>query len=288
MPYFTPPGYSAASGGGPAKSRRKEFIPEEDFNDELSQLMQTGGSAIEFIGKVLDTPGAIARGVLAGDPTSGFSWDSDRRVTGEELLDSYGLTDENTNPYAKTALGFATEIVTDPLAWISLPGQALTKAGKVAKNIQGAGGRSLLDLAPIAAQRRIGDAAAASTMAGRYTDNAFKALAQEGIERTDDMYKLRPLMGPRLSRATTSLDEVVKASDDPIRALDDITKYLNKAGVNYDDIKHEKLGGALGFGFMSPWVTVTPPGSLPALDALDAAGQAIRWSSPVRYGSSFF
>ena len=160
----------------------------------------------------------------------------------------------------------AAEMLTDPLAWASFGASALGRAGKAAK------AAGILDSAPLAAQRRMG-ADAAKTLAGGMADNAFTQLGKQGIARSDDMYRLRPLVGPRYAQATTTLEDTIKASKDPIRAMDDVVKYLNKYGINYDDIKHEKLGGAFGFGFMSPWVTFTPPGSLKALDALDAAGQ---------------
>lgn len=247
----------------------------------LADLGRNTWSAIEVLGKTLDTPGAIARGVLAGDPASGFSWDSERRVSGEELLDSYGLVGKNDNPYVKAAAGFAAEVALDPMSWFTFGGSAIGKAGKAAS------AANILDSAPLAAYKRMGKQAASQTMAGGMADNAFKALGREGIERSDDFYRLRPPVGQRYAQATTTLDETVKASKDPIRAMDDVVKYLNKNGINYDDIKHEKLGGAIGFGFFSPMATFTPPGGLAALDALDAVGQATRWSAPMRYAASF-
>lgn len=279
-----PLGYLAAA--QPAAPRtsgrpRKEYLPEEEASSMLSDLGRSTWSAIDVLGKTLDTPGAIARGILAGDPASGFSWDWERRTSGEDLLDAYGLVGKDANPYVKAAAGFGVEVLTDPLAWTKLGSSALTGAGKAAK------AAGILDAAPLAAQRRLGSDGIRATMTGRMADDAFTALNREGIERSDDMYRLRPLLGPRYSQATTTLDETVKAAKDPIRAMDDVVKYLNKSGINYDDIKHEKLGGAIGFGFMSPAVTFTPPGSLKALDALDAVGQWAKWSSPMRYAASF-
>ena len=266
----------------PKKSGRKqkEYLPPEEADSMLSDLGKSAWGAVDVLGRVLDYPGAIARGVLAGDPASGFSWDWDRRVSGEELLDHYGLVGKDANPYAKAGAGFAAEMLTDPLAWASFGASALGRAGKAAK------AAGILDSAPLAAQRRMG-ADAAKTLAGGMADNAFTQLGKQGIARSDDMYRLRPLVGPRYAQATTTLEDTIKASKDPIRAMDDVVKYLNKYGINYDDIKHEKLGGAFGFGFMSPWVTFTPPGSLKALDALDAAGQFTKWSAPMRYAASF-
>ena len=273
----------------PSKGGRKpkEFLPKEEADSMLDALGKSTWGAVDVLGRVLDYPGAIARGVLAGDPTSGFSWDWDRRVSGEELLQSYGLMDKDANPYIKAGAGFLAEVATDPLSWASFGASALNRAGKAAK------AAGILDSAPLAAQRKMGlDAAglpkaATQTMTGRAANKAYESLAKEGIARSDDMYRLRPLVGPRLAQASATLDETIKASKDPIRAMDDVVKYLNKYGIDYSAVKDEKLGGAFGLGFFSPWVTFTPPGSMKALDALDAAGQFAKWSTPMRYAASF-
>lgn len=272
----SPPSATKASG-----RKMKEYLPPEEADSMIADLGRNTWSAIEVLGKTLDTPGAIARGVMAGDPASGFSWDWDRRVSGEELLDSYGLVGKDANPYVKAGVGFATEILTDPLSLATFGASALSKSGKVAK------AAGVLDSAPLAAQKRLGPDAVKNTFTGSMADNAYTALGREGIARSDDMYRLRPLVGPRYAQATTTLEEAIQASKDPIRAMDDVMKYINKSGLNYDDLKNQKLGGAFGLGLFSPWVTFTPPGSLKALDALDAVGQATKWSSPVRYGASF-
>lgn len=272
----SPPSATKESG-----RKMKEYLPPEEAESMLSSLGKATWGAVDVLGRTLDYPGAIARGILAGDPASGFSWDWDRRVSGEELLDSYGITTKDDNPYAKAAAGFGVELLTDPLSWATFGASALSRSGKAAK------AAGILDAAPLAAQKRMGMDSARKTLAGGMADNAFTALEKQGIARSDDMYRMRPLVGPRYAQATTTLDDTIKASRDPIRAMDDVVKYLNKHGINYDDIKNEKLGGAFGFGFMSPWVTFTPPGSLKALDALDAAGQAAKWSAPMRYAASF-
>lgn len=263
------------------KRRPADYLPDEEEESMLAALARNTGSAVEFLGKTLDTPGAIARGVLAGDPLSGFSWDSDRRVTGEELLDSYGLLNNVTNPYARTLAGFATEVATDPLAWVSGPMGALTKGGKAAK------AANLLDSAPIIAQRRMG-ADAARTLTGRFTDDALAKVLPDNLAKNAANYAVRPLVGPRLARATTTLDEVVKGADDPTAAMDKVLKYLSTTGTKYDEVANQKLGGMFGLGFMSPVAAVTPPGGEKLLDAMDMLGQRVAWSAPVRYGSALF
>lgn len=271
----------------PVRARRSaQYLSPEERDDELRNLTSNTGSMLETVFKTLDTPGAIARGVLAGDPSSGFSWDTDRRTSGTDLLDAYGLLPQKDGTYVnaalRTGLGLTTEILTDPLSWVTFPMASLSKAGKAAR------AANVLDLAPVAAQRRMGNSAAASTLAGRYTDRAYEQLLPMGLARTDANYAVRPLVGPRLARATTTLDEVVRAADDPADALSKITAYLNKSNTPYDAVRDQKLGGAFGIGLLDPVATFTPPGSLAALDTLDAVGQAIGWSAPARYASSFF
>ena len=269
-----------------ASQAAEDAMSQEEQDSWLRTLSRNTGSAIETLGKTLDTPGAIARGILAGDPASGFSWDSDRRTTGEELLQSYGLLEGKPKTYMgsalQTAAGLGAEIATDPLSWLTLPMSSLTRAGKAARSA------GILDLAPVAAQKRLG-ASAADSMTGRAADAALNRLqAAEGVAKTDATLAIRPLVGPRVARTKATLGDVVSAADDPTKALDDVTKYLKGKGLNYDAYKDERLGGAFGLGFIDPLVTFTPPGSDTVLDALDATGQAIAWSKPARVASALF
>lgn len=267
-----------ASGGLRAASR----MPVAEQESLLSSLSRNTGSALEQVGLFFDTPGAIARGVLAGDPMSGFNWDYDKRTSGEELLKSYGLLSDNTNPYAATAAGLAAEIALDPFSLVQFPMSALSRAGKAAK------AANILDLAPIAAQARMGAGAAGRTLTGRVSNAALEELLPMGLGKTAENYAIRPLVGPRLARATTTLDEVVQAAPDPVKALDDVTKYLSTKGLDYDAVKGQRLGGAFGVGPFSSMMTFTPPGSGAVLDAMDALGQKVAWSYPIRLGSALF
>lgn len=268
-----------------ALQRRVPSMPADEEQALIDSLANNTWGALETIGKVLDTPGAITRGALAGDPTSGFSWDSTRRVSGEELLQRYGLAFEKPDTYLKSAAntigGMATEVLTDPLSWLTLPMSSLTRAGKAAKYA------GILDYAPLAAQRRMG-AAAKNTMTGRAAEAALDNLLPMGLGKTEANYAIRPLVGPRAARIGTTLDEVVQAAPDPTEALTRVTQYLGNKGLDYDAIKGEKLGGLFGFGLLSPAFTFTPPGSAKIADALDAAGQAIAWSRPARMASALF
>lgn len=263
-------------------SRRRDELPPDAVDYGLRQLATNTGSAIETVGKVLDTPGAIARGILAGDPMSGFSWDTERRTSGEDLLRSYGILSPDSDGYQSAGAGLLAEIATDPLSFLTLPASSLTKAGKAAKFA------GILDNASLAAQKRMG-ADAAQTLTGRLASSAIDELVRGGkLAASEANFGVRPLVGPRLAKATTTLDEVVQASPDPTAALDKVTQYLGSKGLNYDDLADQKLGGAFGIG-IGPWsAQFTPPGSETVLDAMDALGQGIAWSKPARVASAMF
>jgi hypothetical protein len=270
------------------RPRRQEAVPalppgqEESY---LAALARQGGGFIETLGRALDTPGAIARGVLAGEPTSGFNWDYDKRVTGEELLEKYGLLNPAQNRWARTGAGLAAEIALDPLTMVSGPLRALGAGGKAAR------ATGLLDKVSDVAMARIGFDDAARTMTGRATKKWAEGLAPKGIGATAETYSIRPLIGQRQAQATTTLDELVQFADkgkDTRDAYAAVSDYLANRGIRYEDVAGDKLGGAFGLGYFTPMATFTPPGSLPVLDAMDALGQRIAWSGPARYASQLF
>lgn len=274
------------TGGGPRRAPRLTPQQEQSVLEELAG--QTWG-AIETIGKVIDTPANYVRGRLIDDIEGATTWDTNRRVSGQELLSRYGV--DYGNPYANAAAGLVAEIAIDPLLLFSGPLRALTAGGKAAK------AAGLLDLAPTAAMKKMGGySQAAKTLTGRYTDDAFRRTLPEiaqsagspAAAAVPDAVKARPLLGPRLSRSMVSLDDLVRASDNQSDAMKRVQNYLDANNLRYDDIKDAPVGGAFGFGFGEPSFVFTPPGSAKALDALDMLGQRIAWSAPVRRGSAWF
>lgn len=253
-------------------------------NSLLQELGQRSGQALEALGLVLDTPGAVARGILAGDPLSGFAFDRDTRVTGEELLDAYGLKPDNG--WASPIMGFAAEVATDPLAYVSMPLNALGRGGRA---VRAAG---MLDDAPRIAQSRMGSAAA-DTLTGAYT---LKDIERTGLRASEAMLDTRPLLGQRYSQATTTVDDMVRGAADPIAARKKIETYLSKGGTldgaaEYAKVANDKLGGMFGIGpIFSSAMAVNPFGQKATekvADGLDYLGQKIAWSAPSRYASAF-
>ena len=74
--------------------------------------------ALSGIGTVLDTPGAMLRTGLAGENPFAAVFDTDKRVSGRDLLERYGLADENEDqgwiPDMGDIGGFAAEMLLDP------------------------------------------------------------------------------------------------------------------------------------------------------------------------------
>lgn len=104
-----------------------DLMPEEEKASLLQQLANQGSSGLSSVGWLLDTPGALVRGVLAGKPLSGFG-SSDDRVTGRELLRQYGLVGESDN-WANFSGGLTAEILLDPLTYASFGLSALLGTG---------------------------------------------------------------------------------------------------------------------------------------------------------------
>jgi hypothetical protein len=115
---------------GQQRATIADLMPREDRNSLLSGLASVGSSGLAAAGWLLDTPGALVRGVLAGKPLSVFG-SSEDRVTGRELLRQYGMVgDEDT--WGNFGTGLAAELLLDPLTYLNpfaaLGKGALTKA----------------------------------------------------------------------------------------------------------------------------------------------------------------
>lgn len=113
--------------GTTGAERIEDLLPEEEKAGLLRRLANMGSSGLSAFGWLLDTPGAFIRGTLAGDPLSVFG-DSERRVTGRELLRQYGLAGEE-DTWGNFGGGLATEILLDPLTYASLGLSAMLGQG---------------------------------------------------------------------------------------------------------------------------------------------------------------
>jgi len=123
------------------KRRVEDLMSEEEQASMLQNLAYAGASGLSGFGWLLDTPGAMVRGLLSEGPIKALSalWEtSDERVTGRELARQYGLASDQDN-WANFGGGLATEVLLDPLTYASfglaplLGGVAKTAAGKAAQ-----------------------------------------------------------------------------------------------------------------------------------------------------------
>lgn len=115
-----------------------DLMPQEEKRGMLRSLAEMGTSGLSAAGYLLDTPGALVRGILAGKPLSVFGT-TDERVDGRELMRQYGLVgDQDT--WGNFAAGLAGEVLLDPLTYLNplaiLGRGALTRTGKA---LQGSG-----------------------------------------------------------------------------------------------------------------------------------------------------
>lgn len=71
------------------------------------------------VGNVLDTPGSIVRGLLAGEGGRALSGilDPSHRVSGRDMLDKWGVTNSDSGTLGDIG-GFAAQVATDPLTFL--------------------------------------------------------------------------------------------------------------------------------------------------------------------------
>lgn len=251
------------------------YMSPQDQQSALQSLMSQAGSFVENLGLALDTPAAIGRGVLAGDPLSGFSWDSERRVSGIELNKFYGLDVED--PYLRAGAGFATEIITDPLFWLTGGSRALKAAGAAAD------ATGLLKSAPQAYMAKYGIGAAEATGRGKLISGMFDA---NQVARTPGNYKAVSPVGQRVAQSRLTLEDLLQYAADRPAAEQALVNRLGSTQA-LDALRQQKLGGLLGINVGKHInYAISPPGTDFALDALDKLGAAVRFSYPGRLGTS--
>lgn len=112
-----------------------DLLPEEEKRSMLGRIANMGASGLTGLGYLLDTPGALVRGVLAGKPLSVFGG-ADERVTGRDLFRQMGLAGDEDN-WMNWSAGLAGEIVLDPLTYLNplavLGRGAASAAGRAAQ-----------------------------------------------------------------------------------------------------------------------------------------------------------
>ncbi len=185
---LAPLGFQAIRATAP---RRVAQQPLPLSEEEQASLLQQGIGALSYVAETLDKPGSAVRGLLAGQPeqllnlipfsdTLGIT-DPESVVSGRELLETYGLAPKNIpgffNSFEDAAFdvaGFATEVVLDPLLYVTGPLGSLTKAGLKAQK-----GTGKLATTLKGAEKQFAEQLAGTSKLGRELGTTPAALANE-------------------------------------------------------------------------------------------------------------
>lgn len=273
--------YSGASLAKRRRRRQAGISPELEAS-VLDDVQDAAGGTIDSLAYILDTPGAIARALLAGQPERAFA-DADERVTGRDLLRQYGIIPEGQkDDWANFAVGTAAELALDPLAWVSGPAKALTAAGQAAKKL------NLLDDAARAVSKQAIAGKAVPELAQRAATEINKRGGIDAVKAAQniDLYA-KPLVGRRAAQKYGTLEDIIQFSDDPTNAMNEAKLLL---GDSFDDVVKQPLSRDVGISLPlgDPFATFNIPGGDSYSDALDALGAGIRWSLPGRTAAKYF
>lgn len=152
------------------QSRGPALLPDDE-SSTLGRLLEGSLGGLGYIGKVLDkTFGARAvRGILGGRPQEALSvlpfsdtlglTNEQNAVQGTDLNHQLGITDPGDDSFTAQALGFGTEVLTDPSTWFgaAVP-RLLARGGGVAGRGLGAATEALTGLNPYTfGARKLGD-----------------------------------------------------------------------------------------------------------------------------------
>jgi hypothetical protein len=271
----------------PTGTKPKYVVDPQSEQDLLGYVKDTTGGTLSSLLWALDTPGAFARGTLAGGLGRGLSEvfaSEDDRTSGRELLREHGLVGDEDN-WANWSAGVGAEILTDPLNYATGAIRALGTAGRAAdaagllksapQTLSRAFVNSAEDLAPELTER-----------ATAYATKLGQKLGRETLSETDVVG--RPLVGRRAARKYGTLGNLIDYAPNPEEAQRSVRDWLRKQGIEgqYDVLRTQRLGGDVGLApsfmhdaratFNIPFV-----GDM-YTDAMDKVDDIARWSGPGR------
>jgi hypothetical protein len=259
-----------------------EYQPLDEARRQelLGQIDQDNGGFLSDLFWGLDTTGAVARGTLAGakegDWTRGlreaFASDEDR-TAGRELLREYGVAGDEDN-WGNFFGGLVAEIVVDPLALLSGPAKALTRAGRAAD------AAGLLRRAPELLSRQFvqtGGRGMDPELASRAA-NYLSRLKRGAISETE--VAGRPLIGKRAASQFGTLDDLIQYADNPDEARRSVLNALGNNENALESLRGQPLGKQFGLGLplQNPSIAFNAPGGRLLSDLMDTTGQLYRWS----------
>ncbi len=258
--------------------RQRRYTPEEE-DSILRKLGRGTVSGLVRAAHFLDTPGSVVRGLLADKPGRAFGgvFSPEKRVYGREMLQKWGMLGRNRKGFDwGDVAGFGAEVVTDPLAWLSLGGAAVSRGGKVAKLA------NLMQHAQPAAAAKaagaLGTKAQRAAVIAAAKRGAVPGIRQAKLSGTvDDLIKFAGAEGPAALKAAE------QAADDMARGM----------GKSLASIRHQRLGSLVGVAppFMQPRALGgTGPMAQRIAGGMDVLGQAIRHGrySPIPKAAQLF
>ena len=227
MPFSTLP--TLPTFGRAARHLDRDLTPQEE--EEINRsLVQRGISGLTGAANILDIPGSMIRDVLALenplDQLLPWNWTTQEgRTSGQEL---FGF-DRDESGWTPGLTGFASEVLLDPLTYLSFGASAATKAGQVLKH------------------------------AGKFDDVskiATRKMAAQAGKRVDDVARV----GARQARSTTTPFDMMRYSDEVVEAANpsaaaaavmsqrgQLGEAAEAVGQNLDDILYDPVGSFARF-----------------------------------------
>jgi hypothetical protein len=296
--YFDPPrgrrkqiGYGGSYFDSESPVAGTALSPEE----RESLLDKVAGRTLqgaELLFDVLDAPASLVRDTIAGQSLGSGT------TTGK-MLAELGLrpSSEALGGWGRPLAEFAAGALTDPTTYV---GPGLTRG---AEALRGAG--LLDDATRVMSKKLIQD----GDLGSKYTQNALdswwenfgRGWKSPGVrpsaseianDLTDADLLARPLAGTVTSRRNLTVKDIIEAQADPAAATKKVDDWLGRYKQNYDQVKDSPLRYDIGIGlplsdYVQTGMNLGPFGETIARN-IDKAGQALRWSAPVRYGYAAF
>ena len=239
-------GLLPSSGGSYERrtARLSDLMPEEEKRGLLNKLASAASTGLSTAGWLLDTPGALVRGVLAGDPLSVFG-DSERRVSGRDLLREYGLAGRSDNWQNFTG-GVIAEAALDPLTYASLGLSMLGKGalGQAGKATKAAG---LLRNEALDSVKYVDEIRKARGLT-KYDDAIPTPRAREGRRLTTPEFLLGKITDAtaRAKAEASLLEQFKRFGVDPAEGMKQSVGVLDNFRIPGTNIGFEVQGGAVG------------------------------------------
>lgn len=275
--------YTPALQQSPAATLPAQSEEEELDRSLVRTAVQGSIGGLSAVGNFLDVPGSVVRDLISwlpGGPEAQNPVDqlmpsrwfnSEGRVTGEDLLKGYGLMSKRkprgiARNIGRFAAGLGTEILLDPLLPLSAGARALGAGGKA---VQRAG--LLEDVAGAATRKK------RTELAKKYMD--------DGLDEAQAAAKVQDVkVGPREGYQYATPEDVANFSrqtdpDQITRSQSASNRMLELAGLDKADLKKPMAEGL--FSWRIPGLVDVSVGGQKTARAADKLADAARFGNPV-------